>query len=177
MRWVEVTSCYFILLILGTILYSWSSNKFKRMEYISRDTISRIVESKKLIDIKNRFVSRGKTLERYFLPTTSSHSLPLSSGFDYRLSHAFLSSLLPRPNLNWFSRDRCERVSTQHGSTARSSIDSPFVFPRTSHGIARIYARTTDVWSLFAYIGILFKVCNCNKTMVSGDKTVASAIK
>ena len=42
----------------------------------------------------------------------------------------FLSSLLPRSNLNWFSRDRCERTSIQHRSTAPVIDRMPFVLPR-----------------------------------------------
>lgn len=119
------------------------------------------VSQNQIADIKNCFLIHGKILKQYFLPTTSSFRFLLSHRSPRQVSTtvscAFLSSLLPRSNLNWFSRDRCGVHNTDRPH--RSSIDSnAFRFAEKSLARSPDYANTTDLSNPLLYIDILFKI-------------------
>lgn len=78
----------------------------------------------------------------------------------FRLPSPVRFSLLSSPSTEpklVLSGSMRTREYTTRGSTARSSIDSPFVSPRSFFAGSRDYANTTDVSSPLSYIGILLK--------------------
>lgn len=127
MRRIEVTSRYSRFLIYLRV--NSSQFKIKAMEHVARyNAAYRRIEE--LTDIKNRFVSRGKTVERHFLPTmSSSRSLPRRRSprpVSTTVSRAFLSLSLSslsatEPKLVLSGSMRAREYTTR-GSTARSSI-------------------------------------------------------
>jgi len=136
MRWIEVVLFY----TLDT-----SSNKFKRMEYVSRGTIPRIALNQKADRYKESLRKSRKD-----------SGTILSANHIFSLPPALIWFRLPSlPYVSLFSPSAAEPKLVLSGSMRareyttridRAVIDRfAFRFPRTSHGIARIYAHTTDV--------------------------------